>query len=81
MPSMLSNRAASGEGCGAEIVDRGDKYSRNGDDESRGNIDWFGRNFNAYPGQLASRISFGWKLTSAFGVVSVCMKMVRMPRG
>jgi len=61
-PSTLRSCAASGEGCGGANVDRGDRYSRNVDGKLSGRMVWFGLNLSA----------------SSFGVVSVCMKIVRL---
>ena len=42
IPSILCNRLASGDGCGAAIVDLGDKYSMEEIDEFEGIIEWLG---------------------------------------
>jgi hypothetical protein len=55
--------AARGEGYGAEIVERGFRYSTNGVLRLSGTTRWFGRNLRA----------------SAFGVLSVWMKILRLP--
>ena len=47
IPSILSNRAAKGEGCGGANVDLGDRYSRKGDDKPSGRTVWLGRNLSA----------------------------------
>lgn len=80
--SILRSRAASGDGWGAARVDLGDRYSRNGEDKALGKIGWFGRNFKAFQHALASdALETGSRLTSALGVVSVCMKMDRTVAG
>lgn len=60
---MFIKLAANGEGCGGASVERGVRYSMNGDASPGGSIGWFGRNLRA----------------SGFGVFSVCMKMLRLP--
>jgi len=37
IPSIFKSRAASGDGCGGAKVDRGERYSRNGDERVLGN--------------------------------------------
>ncbi len=63
MPSIFIKLAANGEGCGGASVERGVRYSMNGDDSPGGSIGWFGRNLRA----------------SGFGVFSVCIKIVLQP--
>jgi hypothetical protein len=60
---MFIRFAANGEGYGGASVERGVRYSMNGDDNPGGSIGWFGRNLRA----------------SGFGVFSVCMKILRLP--
>jgi len=78
MPSIFSNRAARGEGCGGANVDLGERYSRKGDDKFSGRIVWLGRNLSAFD-HLADDVGgVIWVLTSAFGVFSVWMNIVRI---
>ena len=63
-PSIFMSCAASGDGYGGAMVERGVRYSMKGVDISAGRTRWFGRNLSA----------------SGFGVFSVWMKMVRAPR-
>jgi len=53
--------AASGDGCGGEMVERGVRYSMKGVDTFSGRTRWLGRNLRA----------------SGLGVFSVWMKIVR----
>jgi hypothetical protein len=58
---MFISWAASGDGCGGAMVDRGFRYSMKGVVRPSGRIRWLGRNLSA----------------SALGVLSVWMKMLR----
>lgn len=46
-PSIFRSLAASGEGCGGARVERGERYSRNGEDMDSGRTRWFGLNLSA----------------------------------
>lgn len=58
IPSILSKRAARGEGWGGAIVDLGDRYSTKGDDRLAGSMVWLGRNFNAFDEDSATDSAF-----------------------
>lgn len=47
-PSMLRSWAARGDGCGGARVERGLRYSRNGEEMFSGRTRWLGLNFRAW---------------------------------
>jgi len=49
-PSILRRAAASGDGCGGASVERGDKYSRKGEDIEAGSTRELGLNLRAWIG-------------------------------
>jgi hypothetical protein len=64
---MFRSCAASGEGCGAASVLRGERYSRKGEEIDSGRTRWFGLNFRAW-GLLVGSEGWRWDWGTYIGV-------------